>query len=213
MPYLLKYAFKAPKTSEVQVRTSAEEQQGLQQPPQQHTTNRGEVQSDIREYKKARRLGAVEACWHLFEVRNVKLWPSVEAYSLYLPGQRVVLLQNPHAAPNLELSSPLERYFKRPQEYAGMDILTYKETFKLRKTLPQYLRAQENSIPKDQGTPCGLRHGKKSIQLWCVFDTFHLQTLSYLHFDLSYLTPIMPSHFTESYGIAFEIRPCYLDYT
>ena len=31
-------------------------------------------------------------------------------------------------------------------------MLTYMETFKIKNTLPKYLRAHENSIPKDQGT-------------------------------------------------------------
>ena len=147
--YLMKYTFKPPKPTPVQMNT--EQEKNAQQPQQGNNI----VRNDIRTYMRARRIGATEACWRLLEFRNVSISPSVEAYSVHLPGLRMHSIHNPNVSrgPVATQSSPLERYLLRPVQYGKNDFLTYMETFKLRKTLPKSLRADEANIPRHTGVP------------------------------------------------------------
>ena len=147
--YLMGYTFKPPKCTPVQMNT--EQEQNAQQRQQGNNT----VRNDIRTYMRARRIGAIEAFWRLLEFRNVSISPSVEAYSLHLPGLHMHLIHNPNVSrgPVATQSSSLKRYFARPVQYRENDIFTYMETLKLRKTLPKSLRADEANIPRDAGVP------------------------------------------------------------
>jgi len=73
--YLMKYAFKPPKPTEVQIRTYEEAGQSEV------------VQNDVRDYMRARRTGSVEAAWRLLEFRKVDIKSKVEKYAVHLPGE------------------------------------------------------------------------------------------------------------------------------
>ena len=167
--YLMKYTFKPPKPTTVQVRTfleqgvqqqqQPEQQEQQQQGPQQEQQQQQQAQpqqeqslrNDIRLFKRARRIGALEACWRLFEFRNVTIYPSIEVYTIHLPGERSVLIRNPGAGVPAFHSSDLERYFARPPSFAKYDFHMYFEKFKLRKTLPRSMQANAADNPRDQG--------------------------------------------------------------
>lgn len=98
---------------------------------------------------RARRVGATEACWRLFEFRNVYIHPTVEAYGIHLPGQRTFVLRNPRLAPTFSNSSPIERYFSRPTQCAHLDFLAYMETFNLRNSLPYLLSILRDMVESE----------------------------------------------------------------
>jgi len=121
--YLMKYAFKPPKPTEVRIQSQTELSPS-------EANSEATNQNDIREYMRARRIGSVEAAWRLLEFRNVAVIPKIEKYAVYLPGERKTILRNPNNPPILS-TSPLERYFLRPSDYTHIDFLTYMEIAKL----------------------------------------------------------------------------------
>ena len=91
----------------------------------------------------SRVLGAVQACWNLFEFRSVRITPTVIVLDMHLPGERNVLIRNTRLPRSLKPST-LERYFSRPSDYQEMDYMTYYESVKLYKKLPKSI-SEENA--------------------------------------------------------------------
>jgi PIF1-like helicase/Helitron helicase-like domain at N-terminus len=150
LPYLFKYAFKPPSGTDVDVHSRTF--------PNDTAMNEGGAQpapprDEVREYRQARRIGATEAAWTLFEFRRVVFNPSVVALATHLPGQRVFILRNSRLPPHHETSSQLERYLARPPQYAHMKYVTYYEETQIYPQLPPSVAALHHPVPSDTGIP------------------------------------------------------------
>jgi hypothetical protein len=132
VPYVFKYIFKPPKPSDVDLRTQeVPVQQDVGQPPVQNAPR-----DEIREYREARRIGATEAAWLIFEFRSLNFNPSVVSLAIHLQGERVFIVRNSTLPEDHEASSQLERYLSRPMDYQDMTYITYYEETNIYSVLP-----------------------------------------------------------------------------
>lgn len=171
--YIMKYAFKTPNPTDVQMDTTEETGSSSSK------LARENIRNGIRLYMRAEVLRSVEVAWQILEFINVRIYPSVTCFTPYIEGINGILRCGMKTAALFHVITNYET-LHAPIQMQKIHIDDYMEKGNISKTLPASNQINTYQIPPRGigGQETTSYIGNKVKTRWKVYVPSHRGTSS-----------------------------------